>query len=519
MNFVKHHKQYGVEAKEIPCLTGQGEPTTETEGAVGCLYMDIGSGDLYKCVAVLDNEYVWKVAASNTSGGGESDGGGASTGVVVDLLWENLDIAEQSIQSRGDFDVELPTMSEYDKIEIVHMTDDSTPMSNWFDVDLFENWSGTLCCPYDNSFRDFWVDIGRNLIMFSGEDSPVACVPIRIYGIKLNGHLAKADKDEIANEVVEQLAPVSYKPQTLTEEEKAQARINIGASSENAKEMFGVTITEGDIKDKCFVDPNGAEVISSYVSTNYLPLNGWLDTVEVRCTIIGNASLVVFDSGYNVLMYINGNNAADYGLSGKMDLQTFSFALPTGAAYIRLSAHSTVYTKPSDFVVQYSRSAKLTETLSKAILVTPQNLTEEQKAQVRANIGVSADGGSSGGSNVASGSYDGTGAYGYSNDNRLTLPFAPKLIMFTGTKVEELEWDERDEEYRPIGYTYRHGPNSANTLMINCDMLTTEYTYNSATSTYLKKSSDGKTIYWYCLTSASGQLNSGDTVYYWFAIG
>lgn len=53
MNYVKSLNLFGVEAKEIPCITGNGAPTTATEGAVGCLYMDIDSEhkDIYKCIS------------------------------------------------------------------------------------------------------------------------------------------------------------------------------------------------------------------------------------------------------------------------------------------------------------------------------------------------------------------------------------------------------------------------------------------------------------------------------------
>ena len=73
MNFVKNHNQYGVEAKEIPCLVSHGEPTEETKGAVGCLYMDEDTGELYKCIAVSVGVYTWAAV----------EGGGGS-GVIVD---------------------------------------------------------------------------------------------------------------------------------------------------------------------------------------------------------------------------------------------------------------------------------------------------------------------------------------------------------------------------------------------------------------------------------------------------
>ncbi|MBR0544016.1 MAG: SGNH/GDSL hydrolase family protein [Bacteroidaceae bacterium] len=59
MNYVEHLNLFGVEAKQIPCSTGAGAPTTSTEGAVGCLYMDTLTGDVWKCVSEADDKYGW----------------------------------------------------------------------------------------------------------------------------------------------------------------------------------------------------------------------------------------------------------------------------------------------------------------------------------------------------------------------------------------------------------------------------------------------------------------------------
>ena len=60
MNFVDSRNMFGNgPTKEIPCLTGKGKPTTATEGAVGCLYMDTDSGAVYKCTAASDGVYTW----------------------------------------------------------------------------------------------------------------------------------------------------------------------------------------------------------------------------------------------------------------------------------------------------------------------------------------------------------------------------------------------------------------------------------------------------------------------------
>lgn len=60
MNYVESFNLLGVEAQQIPCITGEGAPTTATEGAVGCFYMDTLTGNIYKCTAVLDEIYTWE---------------------------------------------------------------------------------------------------------------------------------------------------------------------------------------------------------------------------------------------------------------------------------------------------------------------------------------------------------------------------------------------------------------------------------------------------------------------------
>lgn len=60
MNYVKYLNLFGVDAKEIPCIDGQGAPTTETIGARGCLYLDTDTGNIYKCVSAENGTYVWE---------------------------------------------------------------------------------------------------------------------------------------------------------------------------------------------------------------------------------------------------------------------------------------------------------------------------------------------------------------------------------------------------------------------------------------------------------------------------
>lgn len=67
MNYVKYFNLFGVDTKEIPCITGKGAPTAETVGAVGLFYMDTDTGEVYKCIGVseLDGVYAWVPLGDN----------------------------------------------------------------------------------------------------------------------------------------------------------------------------------------------------------------------------------------------------------------------------------------------------------------------------------------------------------------------------------------------------------------------------------------------------------------------
>lgn len=60
MNYVESLNLFGTEAKEIPCTKGKGAPTNATKGAVGCLYMDTNTGDIYRCTALSGTSCIWK---------------------------------------------------------------------------------------------------------------------------------------------------------------------------------------------------------------------------------------------------------------------------------------------------------------------------------------------------------------------------------------------------------------------------------------------------------------------------
>ena len=59
MQFVDSFNLLGVEAMQLPCIKGEGAPTSATTGAVGLLYMNTKTGDLYKFISVTGSVYTW----------------------------------------------------------------------------------------------------------------------------------------------------------------------------------------------------------------------------------------------------------------------------------------------------------------------------------------------------------------------------------------------------------------------------------------------------------------------------
>ena len=109
MNYVDSFNLFGVEAAQIPCIKGAGAPTTNTEGAVGCLYMNINDGELYKCTAVSDGVYTWRTLVS-----------GGSAGTVPRIVWVSLPasnwVGENSLYSQV---VTIDGVTSYSKVDLL----------------------------------------------------------------------------------------------------------------------------------------------------------------------------------------------------------------------------------------------------------------------------------------------------------------------------------------------------------------------------------------------------------------
>lgn len=95
------------------------------------------------------------------------------------------------------------------------------------------------------------------------------------------------------------------------------------------------------------------------------------------------------------------------------------------------------------------------------------------------------------------GEYAGTGDYGANNPTSVTFPFEPILFFFP-TGFRTINMNELTQDYK----------------------LTTTYTSQYGNyNIYVKKSADGKTIYWYSNDGETDQSNKAEVFYNFAAIG
>lgn len=93
---------------------------------------------------------------------------------------------------------------------------------------------------------------------------------------------------------------------------------------------------------------------SGYVSTDYIDVSG-NKSVSIKCTIYTSISFVMCTEGKAVVMYINGNNASDYGITPSTEPQVITLPIPSNVKYIRASQRSIYYSQPSDFSIILSK--------------------------------------------------------------------------------------------------------------------------------------------------------------------
>lgn len=168
MNYVDSFNLFGTEAKQNPSITGSGAPTTSTEGAVGCLYMDTDTGALYKCTAAADGVYTWTSV----------EGSGGSAVSANSVLYTAQTLTEsQKTQARENIGAAVEEASYYSSLSIA-MTDVNNGVSD-----------NALSTEVGAKVKVFTADNGRLIVMLLDDVSESAQIDITTdLDIVLNGH-------------------------------------------------------------------------------------------------------------------------------------------------------------------------------------------------------------------------------------------------------------------------------------------------------------------------------------------
>ena len=107
-NYVKGFNLFGVKARQIPCLTGKGEPSNELALRIGLLYINEDNGDMYKCIKGNEEERLVWVLVDNKDTNTDS---GQNPGGTKVYVTESDDGTIVISSDEGDFLVDGVTIS------------------------------------------------------------------------------------------------------------------------------------------------------------------------------------------------------------------------------------------------------------------------------------------------------------------------------------------------------------------------------------------------------------------------
>lgn len=171
---------------------------------------------------------------------------------------------------------------------------------------------------------------------------------------------------------------VTYTPQTLTEEQKSQARTNIGAG----QPVFAVNLTEVEI-DNYTADKTAAEIEAAYQAGRTIvcrmkaPFTGTYIPAELP--LLSRLQERVFYFGAEQLSSQSSGKRLD-----RLNVQISDSGVNVSADVARIYEKSEYGIPKSDLAEDVQTSFAKADT---AISYNSQTLTEEQKSQARTNIG------------------------------------------------------------------------------------------------------------------------------------
>ena len=327
MNYVPNFNFFGVPAAQAACITGHGAPTVVTEGIAGCLYLDMDTGDVYKC------------------------GGGSADGYVWVPLCDNDGTAGYIVQISDDGDGNWTTSSDF-----------TSAMDHFLNVGDIT----VLICPTPDDYcyvtRIEVGDMYDYMILHSGAG---------IFKWNQDGSIEKIAEPESGGSA--EGAVLYNAPQELTDEQKAQARVN--TESVGTRDIFEAkpssNLLDMDaVSYGTFIDVSGKEYTggsySNYNTTDYIPCKPG-DTLRLQY-VYGTVRYDSSENTYFKFPYVFGFDKNKSGVSSAKATSVQTYLVPDGVAYVRIAF------LPNNFV-QFSDIAILIQDDATVIPYEPYGLT------------------------------------------------------------------------------------------------------------------------------------------------
>ena len=122
-----------------------------------------------------------------------------------------------------------------------------------------------------------------------------------------------------------------------------------------------------------------SEVANSegYKVTDYIDIRRFQGSnIKIKSTIYGAASTCLYDEHRNLIVGIDGNNAAEFGITADQNIFEYSLEIPNNAYYIRLSAISAYYSEGSIYIKGKRNVASydITDLNVNSLLISKNNL-------------------------------------------------------------------------------------------------------------------------------------------------
>lgn len=425
MNFVKSFNLFGTNAMQIPCITGTGSPTSSTVGAVGLLYMDTSTsdGELWKCTNVDGTSYTWsKLSEVATPDWNQSDS------TAKDYIKNRPFYFKYNRMHSTDSDITISYESEY--MLQLELGKDS------FLEDYYDKPSGTLCLlvldgkeyiskinniyGYDtyigngylldttleDTGEDFYLQRNPSAMLLMITDNIAVPTSISVYE---DIELCKIDKiclpSAIADYAQNDSDSVGYINNRPFYENIKWNLVHRITSIEKTGEHIGLKFEEDlsflDDDDYCMVYGNNLGIVKVIIDDKeYI---SYIRNVEYNI-YIGNGALAAAYIGVEL-----ENTGEDFCIyrccASDMSIWFADSATPIPSIVEIYLGDGEFKKIDNKFLPNYrlvrsddgllymtvdgSTVGNGIEVSSSGVLYTEQELTEEQKTQARANIGVS----------------------------------------------------------------------------------------------------------------------------------